>query len=246
MMNLSIFGDINTNTTLLMRKNISNSEKIAGNHIAGINRVVKLEIVVEGKPINHFKHFRLQQSARRHHNFELILAHDSLIEVQNHNLEKAREFLGKRITATFKYKDYQDESPERTFVGVITKVAFSQEQMSLGNIVLKGHSPTILMDSAPHTQSFGGNKSVNTAIIADRIIKEVLGTSKFDFRVETQNKTYINYSSQYCETHYNYLARLAEAYGEQFYYDRYILHFGKLPSPEKPIQLVYGSNVTDI
>lgn len=229
-----------------MRKNISNSEKISENHIAGINRVVKLDIVVEGKSISHFKHFRLQQSARKHHYFELTLAHDSLGEVQNHNLEEAQQFLGKRITVTFKYKDTENESPERTFVGVITKIAFSQEQMSLGNIVLKGYSPTILMDSAPHTQSFGGSQSVNTAIIADRIIKEALGTSKFDFRIDTQNKGYINYSSQYCETHYNYLARLAEAYGEQFYYDGYILHFGKLPPSEKPIQLTYGSNVTDI
>lgn len=229
-----------------MRKNVSNSEKISENHIAGINRVVKLDIVVEGKSISHFKHFRLQQSARKHHYFELTLAHDSLGEVQNHNLEEAQQFLGKRITVTFKYKDTENESPERTFVGVITKIAFSQEQMSLGNIVLKGYSPTILMDSAPHTQSFGGSQSVNTAIIADRIIKEALGTSKFDLRIETQNKGYINYSAQYCETHYNYLTRLAEAYGEQFYYDGYILHFGKLPPSEKPIQLIYGSNVTDV
>ncbi len=229
-----------------MKKNVSNSERISENHIAGINRVVKLDIVVEGKFIKHFKHFRLKQSARTHHYFELTLAHDSLEKVQDHNLEEAQQFLGKRITVTFKYKDYEDESPERTFVGVITKVAFSQEQMSLGNIVLKGYSPTILMDSAPHTQSFGGSQSVNNSIIADRIIKEALGTSKFDFRIETQNKGYINYSAQYRETHYNYLARLAEAYGEQFYYDGEVLHFGKLPPNEKPVNLVYGSNITDV
>ncbi|UKB82352.1 phage baseplate assembly protein V [Chryseobacterium sp. MEBOG06] len=227
-------------------KNTSNSEKVSENHISGINRVVKLEIVVEGKAVNHFKHFRLQQSARKHHDFELVLAHDSLGEVQNHNLEQAQKFLGKRITIVFKYKDYENESPERTFVGLITKVAFSQEKMSLGNIILKGQSPTILMDAAPHTQSFGGNQQVNTNIIANRIIRETLGTSKFDFRVDTQNKSYISYSAQYNETHYNYLTRIAEAYGEQFYYDGEILHFGKLPASEKPIQLVYGSNVTDV
>ncbi|WP_080779714.1 type VI secretion system Vgr family protein [Chryseobacterium phocaeense] len=227
-------------------KNTSNSDKVSENHIAGINRVVKLEIVVEGKVVNHFKHFRLQQSARTHHDFELVLAHDSLGEVQNHNLEQAQKFLGKRITVVFKYKDAEDKSPERTFVGLITKVAFSQEKMSLGNIILKGKSPTILMDSAPHTQSFGGNQEVNTNIIANRIIKETLGTNKFDFRVDTQNKSYISYSAQYNETHYNYLTRIAEAYGEQFYYDGEILHFGKLPASEKPIQLVYGSNVNDV
>ncbi|MDR6919777.1 MULTISPECIES: type VI secretion system Vgr family protein [Chryseobacterium] len=227
-------------------KNTSNSDKVSENHISGINRVVKLDIVVEGKAINHFKHFRLQQSARKHHNFELVLAHDSLGEVQNHNLAQAQKFLGKRITIVFKYKDAEHESPERTFVGLITKVAFSQEKMSLGNIILKGMSPTILMDAAPHTQSFGGSQEVNTNIIASRIIKETLGTNKFDFRVDTQNKSYISYSSQYNETHYNYLTRIAEAYGEQFYYDGEILHFGKLPSSEKPIQLTYGSNVNDV
>lgn len=227
-------------------KNTSNSDKVSENHISGINRVVKLEIVVEGKAVNHFKHFRLYQSARKHHDFELVLAHDSLGEAQNHNLEQAQKFLGKRITIIFKYKDAESESPERTFVGLITKVAFSQEKMSLGNIILKGQSPTILMDSAPHTQSFGGSQQVNTNIIADRIIKETLGSNKFDFRIDTQNKSYINYSSQYNETHYNYLTRIAEAYGEQFYYDGEILHFGKLPSSEKPILLVYGSNVNDV
>lgn len=227
-------------------KNTSNSDKVSENHISGINRVVKLEIVVEGKAVNHFKYFRLHQSARKHHDFELILAHDSLGKVQNHNLEQAQKFLGKRITVVFKYKDAEDKSPERTFVGIITKVAFSQEKMSLGNIILKGQSPTILMDSAPHTQSFGGDQLVNTNIIANRIIKETLGSNKFDFRIDTQNKSYINYSAQYNETHYNYLTRIAEAYGEQFYYDGEILHFGKLPSSEKPIQLVYGSNVNDV
>jgi len=229
-----------------MKKNVSNSEKISENHIAGINRVVKLDIVVNGKSISHLKHFRLQQSAKTHHSFELILAHDSLDEVQNHNLEQAQQFLGKRITIVFKYKDAENESPERTFVGVVTKVSFSQEKMSLGNIVLKGYSPTILMDSAPHTQSFGGSQTVNTSIIADSIFKQALGNSDFDFRIDTHNKSYINYSSQYCETHYNYLTRLAEAYGEQFYYDGYILHFGKLPPHEKPVKLVYGNNVTDV
>lgn len=229
-----------------MKKNTSNSDRISENHISGINRVVKLDIVANGKPISHFKHFRLQQSARTHHNFELTLAHDSLGKAQNHKLEEARQFLGKRLTVTFKYKDAENESPERTFVGVVTKVAFSHEKMSLGNIVLKGQSPTILMDSAPHTQSFGGGQAVNTSIIADSIIKETLGTSNFDFRINSQNKSYINYSSQYCETHYNYLTRIAEAYGEQFYYDGEILHFGKIPPHEKPVQLVYGSNVSDV
>lgn len=228
-----------------MNNNTSNSEKISENHIPGINRVVKLDIVIEGKMIKHFKHFRLEQSVKKHHNFELTLAHDTLDGVQNHDLEEAQQFLGKRLTVVFKYKDVEG-SPERTFVGVITKVGFSQENHSLGNIVLKGYSPTMLLDAAPHTQSFGGDQPVNMGIIATNVIKQGIESSKFDVKINAKASSQILYSSQYNETHYNYLCRMAEAYGEQFYYDGEVLHFGNMPPQDKALELIYGSNVSDV
>lgn len=228
-----------------MNKNISNSEKISENHIPGINRVVKLDIVIEGKMIKHFKHFRLQQSVKKHHEFELTLAHDTFGGAQNHDLEEAQQFLGKRLTVVFKYKDVEG-SPERTFVGVITKVGFSQENHSLGNIVLKGQSPTILLDGAPHTQSFGGEKPVNMGIIATDVIRQGIENSKFDVSINAKASSQILYSAQYNETHYNYLCRMAEAYGEQFYYDGEVLHFGNMPPQNKALELIYGSNVSDV
>lgn len=223
---------------------IYNAGSIPKSELFGINRVVKLEIIIEGKIIKHFKHFALTQSAIKHHEFSLTLAHDTLGEAENHNLEQAQNFLGKRITVVFKYKDVE-ESPERNFVGVITEVGFSQDKGSLGNIVLTGNSPTVLLDAAPHIQSFGGTQEISLNSIADWVIKEGLGSNKFDFRVDSQHGN-VSYSSQYEETHFNYLARIAEAYGEQFYYDGEVLHFGKLPPQEKPVQLVYGSSVHDI
>ncbi|OCA76683.1 Vgr family protein [Chryseobacterium artocarpi] len=223
---------------------IHNAEAIPESFIAGINRVVKLDVVIEGQIIKHFKHFKLTQSAAKHHEFSLTLAHDTLGNAENHNLEEAQNFLGKRITVVFKYKDIV-QGAERNFVGVVTEVGFSQEKGSLGNIVLKGYSPTVLLDAAPHIQSFGGSQPVSLNSIADHVIREGLGQNKFDFRVDAQHGN-VSYSSQYEETHYNYLARVAEAYGEQFYYDGEVLHFGKLPPQEKPVKLTYGSSVSDI
>lgn len=111
---------------------IFNPEGIIENAIAGINRVVRLDIHIEGRPIKYFKHFKLSQSATKHHHFEMTLAHDTLGTAENHNLEEAQNFLGKRINIVFKYKDLE-EGPERNFVGVITEVGFSQEKSSLGN-----------------------------------------------------------------------------------------------------------------
>lgn len=222
-----------------------NADGISENHHTGINRLVKLSLVVEGKIIKHYKHFTLKQKASHHHEFSLILAHDALNDRQSHTLEEANKFLGKRLTVVISYKDI-DNSPERNFVGLITKVGFSQEKMSLGNIVLSGYSPTILLDGAPHIQSFGGGQPVNMGIIAEEVIKQGIDKSRFDIRVDTNDYSQIIYSSQYNETHYNYLARMAEAYGEQFYYDGEVLHFGKLPPQNKPIKLIYGSNANDV
>ncbi|MDQ0595304.1 type VI secretion system secreted protein VgrG [Chryseobacterium ginsenosidimutans] len=222
-----------------------NADGVSENHHAGINRLVKLSLVIEGKVIKYYKHFKLTQSSKRHHEFSVTLAHDALGDRQTHTLEEANKFLGKRLTAVISYKDIES-SPERTFVGVITGVSFSQEKMSLGNIILTGYSPTILLDGAPHIQSFGGGSPVNMGIIANEVIKQGIDSSRFDVRIDTNDYSQIIYSSQYDETHYNYLARMAEAYGEQFYYDGEVLHFGKLPQQNKPIKLTYGSSANDI
>ncbi|KPH14369.1 type VI secretion system Vgr family protein [Chryseobacterium sp. ERMR1:04] len=226
----------------------NNAKSISANHISGINRVVGIEVHADGKPIKHFKHFKLTQSAIKHHEFEIILAHDSLENQQSQNLEDASKLLGKRFTTTFKYKDVDTEdNPNKSFVGVITSVGFSREKTSLGDLVLKGYSPTFFLDGAPHTQSFGGDLPVNMGIIANEVIKQGLRDSDFDFNIDTNDSSQILYSCQYNETHYNYLARMAEAYGEQFYYDGYVLHFGKLPQPSSDrIQLIECSNVSNL
>lgn len=228
-----------------MKNYTSDSNNIDKNTIMGINRSVALEIIVEGTIIRHFKHFNLTQSTRTHHYFELILDYDVLQNLQDHHLQDAHKFLGKRLTVVFRYRECENEGPERTFVGVIAEVCFSQEYTSLGDIILNGFSPTILMDGAPHFQSFGGDRPVTTSYIAQSIIEQSLGTSKFDVSIHTASKSYIQYSAQYNETHYNYLARIAEAYGEQFYYDGEVLHFGQFANTEKPVRLVYGSNINE-
>lgn len=223
---------------------IHNAANIALQQVLGINRVVKLSLVIDGQILNHFKHFKLTQSAKKHHEFHIELPYNVLGTAENHKLEQAQNFLGKRLTAIFNYKDVM-ESPERVFVGVITEVGFAQEQGSLGNILLTGFSPTLLLDAAPHTQSFGGDQPISLSSIADHVIGEGLSKSQFDYRIAAKYGD-ITYSSQYEETHYNYLARMAEAYGEQFYYDGEVLHFGSLPPQEQPVKLTYGSNVHDI
>lgn len=86
----------------------NSANSISASQIFGINRLVKLNVVIEGKVISHYKSFTLSQNSSKHHEFELILAHDTLGNKENHNLESSQEFLGKRITVVQKYKDIPD------------------------------------------------------------------------------------------------------------------------------------------
>ena len=136
--------------------NKSNSVLMAAHELLGVSHLTKLTIVVEGTQIKSYKHFHLSQTTSEHHHFSLVLDHDSLGAAEDHKLEKAQELLGRRILVTFAYKNIQG-GPERDFIGVVTKVGLSRENKNHGNIVLSGYSPTILLDGAPHSQSFGGN-----------------------------------------------------------------------------------------
>ncbi|MFJ1365984.1 type VI secretion system Vgr family protein [Capnocytophaga canimorsus] len=222
----------------------SNSERIQSNEIFGQNNIPQLKVVIDKKPIPHFKHFTLLQSAMGHHSFTLVLDFNSLESKQTHKMEDVKNMLGKRLTATFTYRADEQENPRRSFVGVITNVSFSRERDNQGNVILTGKSPTILLDGAPHLRSFGGKQVISLKSVAQEVIEEAF-ESHFDFRVEPVYSN-VSYVCQYEETAYNFLARIAETYGEQFYYDGTQLHFGKLPIPETPIKLVFGKNVDEI
>ncbi|MFZ4861462.1 type VI secretion system Vgr family protein [Sphingobacterium sp. Mn56C] len=222
----------------------SNASLMAKNEISGISHLVKITIVVEGKQLLYYKNFHLKQTVSGHHQFTLILDHDALDGPEDQHLKNAQKLLGKRILVTFKLKNIIN-GPEKEFVGVITQVGLCRENRNHGNIVLSGFSPTILLDAAIHTQSFAGNTIISINNIVRTVIEQGLETDKYPVEI---NSTYENvaYSCQYQETHYNYLVRLAESYGQQFYYDGTCIRFGKLSFSEKPIPLTYGKNVDKI
>lgn len=209
----------------------------------GVSHLTLVKIVIDGQMIRHYKHFQMNQSAVQHHSFSLTLDHDALGTPQDHQLAEAQGMLGKRITVTLSYKNLSG-SPERDFIGIVTRVGLSREHGNKGNIVLSGYSPTFLLDGAPHIQSFGGTSPMSLSSIVQSVLKEGLG-GDYETRVEPTYDT-VGYSCQYDETHYNFLARTAEAYGEQFFYDGKVLHFGKMPPPEKAIKLVFGRDVDEI
>lgn len=225
---------------------ISNAKAITNHSIFGVNHLVDLKIVVEGTVLKNFKDFQLNQSIKGHHTFVLSLNNDALGEIETYQMMHTQELLGKRILVRFNFK-HTKKKPERDFIGIITEVSFEQAQGNQGYSIIKGYSPTILLDKAPHIQSFGGSNSISLPTIVDQLLEEgYTQKGKYHYAIQSSKNNYLPYSCQYNESAYNYLARMAEAYGEQFFYDGETLYFGDIPFIEDPIPLIYGRDIDQV
>lgn len=226
--------------------NNSNATAIAKHYIPGIHQLVEVKFIVEGKELINYKNFELIQSTQTHHSFTVSFSPDCLGNKETYQMEEAQELLGKNLLVSIRYKHLVDK-PERFFSGVITQVSFDQYHGNDGYLILKGNSPTILLDQAPHMQSFGGTTPVSLDDIVNEILNQGYHQNRFfQSEIKLSRGIRTTYSCQYNETAYNYLARLAAMYGEQFFYDGEILHFGELPIGAPPISLVYGRDVSQV
>lgn len=246
------FDQISEGTTYLNQpstvssKGISNAKAIANHLHFGVNPLVDVKIVIEGIACKGFKKINVQQGSQGHHSFVLVLPSHAIGKKETYHLEQTQELLGKRLRIRFTYK-YGKEKPERDFIGTITAVSFEQSRENRGDIVLEGYSPTILLDRAPHIQSFGGREALSLQTIVHQLVEEGYGQKgKYNYKIHTTKRQMLPYSCQYNETAYNYLVRTAEAYGMPFFYDGEVLHFGAIPRMEAPISLVYGRDVDQI
>lgn len=222
--------------------NGASSAATAAAAAAGIIHAVGVDIVIGGKLFEKFYSFQLQQTATSHHNFRLVLAHDAGGSPQDQNLEEARSYLGQRLMATFYYRSPVPGGAERSFRGVVTQVGFAQEEGYMGHVVLSGYSPDVLLDGAPHIQSF---EAQSLRDIATELVKQGGADAFMETDFNPGFTSNLSYTCQYNETHYNYLARMAAAYGEWFFYDGVSLHFGK-PSLAAAVPLVYGKDTSQV
>lgn len=220
--------------------------EIGSQYRAGVPPLVDVRLVVNGKELRYYTHFELKQSTQTHHSFAVSLRYDALEGEETYRMEEVQKLLGTRLVASLRYKNLPDQTL-RHFVGVITAVHFDQAYGSRGDIVLKGHSPTFLLDQAPHIQSFGGNHPVSLYTLVQQLLDQGYHQQgRYQSKISPSKTCDFSYMCQYNETAYSFLARMAAAVGESFFYDGETLHFGKIPIQAKSILLVYGRDVSQV
>ncbi|WP_295841762.1 phage baseplate assembly protein V [uncultured Apibacter sp.] len=171
------------------------SVKIAGEDYFTETNIAKLEI---------------KQKVGDHHSFEIWCDPGEFNEDNAYLFENSRAHLGKRITFQF----HRFGTVQSIFTGLITQVS-TQKQDGVKKVILRGNSPSILMENGLHTRSFE-NKTL------EEIIKEVAypyAKNLIDFKINPNFKEKIPYIVQYNESDYQFIKRLASRFGEYYYYN---------------------------
>ena len=199
-----------------------------------MSKEIKIEINIEGKTLYSFSKLHIHQQFNAHHTFELVIDHDALEATGTHTLQKSQDYIGKFITVCFG----QQDAGENIFKGIITEIGLEQSQGLWGNLVLKGYSPTYLMEGGKHFSSFYKRK------LKDMLQEACSGLASND--MDILNKpvftSEIAYMCQYNESNFEFINRLSSEYGEWFFYDGQCLYFGK-PSEQEKVEVVYGEHI---
>jgi len=198
---------------------------------------VKVEINIDGTVISTFSRFSLNQRFNEHHSFELRFNQDQVELPGALSLNKSKDFIGKNIAIEFG----NVPGSENRFMGIITKVAISQSHGLMGDIILSGFSPTILIDRGPDLGSYFAKGLKD---IIDQATKEVPANDLY-LQVNPARKAPIDYVIQYRESDFDFINRLSAQYHEWFYYDGTQVVFGK-PDEIKEIKLTYGRDLSNI
>ncbi len=122
------------------------------------------------------------------------------------------------------------------FSGIIVKAVNRRDTRGDGNVIeVVAYSPDYLLYNHPHCHSY---EEKALADIVSGVIEVSIDTPK---EINPQHTETIPYTVRYNENSYQFLARLAQRYGEWFYYDGTTLVFGK-PKAQKDVELVYPNS----
>lgn len=202
----------------------------------GNSSLVSISVQIQG--VDYFNQtnlkLELKQSFSGHHEFELTADPDEFSESKAYPLENSRRHLGKRIT--FSFRQYGRVMSQ--FIGVITQIS-SRIQNGSKHIVLRGKSPSVLMENGRHCRSFEDSSF-------EDIVKKVTAGYPQDlvnFDLNPNYKEKLPYTVQMNESDYHFLRRLSQRYGENLHYTGEQFRFSAWGG--KIVELTEGEDIYD-
>ncbi|TWF37090.1 uncharacterized protein involved in type VI secretion and phage assembly [Chitinophaga polysaccharea] len=181
-------------------------------------------VSIADKQFKQFHSLRLEQPLQGHHHFELKIGYDWLQELGPGIVSATKAFLGKEVSITIQPYEPLEHYEPLVFNGIVMSVSSGKESDGThGFCVIRGYSPTMLLNNDLHIQSFENQELssiVHTALKAcGPYISRPL--------VEPNTSASLKYIVQYKETSFDFLHRMSERFGEWFFYNGQQVVFGK-------------------
>jgi len=195
----------------------------------------KIIFGIDRKEISHFTSIELHQTINNHHHFKISVPHSVVESPRANTMQNAQNWLGKVVHIQLeKHND---------FLGIITNIQYTQELGHVGSqIVLTGYSKTILLESGQKLHSW---EDTTLQDMIREVIKQGANEQlQNDIQPEFTHK--IDYQTQYLETDFQYLQRLAKTYNEWLFYDGEKLFFGKPKKEGKRIKLTFNKDLYNL
>lgn len=202
------------------------------------NQVIA-DIEIEDERIDNYSSVIIRQQFNAHHEFAIRLKYDVLEKTGSFTLTDAQKKMGK--LAIIKLVKASNGEVAYEFRGLVCEVSMEQSDNFTSELVIKGYSPTILLENGPHLLSFydKGLKPIVQQLTAS------LSQSNCRVALKPQHTTPIKYICQYRESAFHFINRLSSDFGEWFYYDGIDVFFGK-PSSTPNIEITYGEDVQQL
>ncbi len=181
---------------------------------------------------------KISQGIWGHHKFSVGLLCNHFEDDGTTVISKSQELIGQTVNITIQNLQDDTSMSEGYFSGIITS---TEADKRLGNekgdvIIIKGYSPTILMDDGMHCNSY-------EELSLSDIVNDAAGAYSVPFTINPLSTDSLAYTVQYNQSNFKFLKHLAAKYGEWFYYDGEQAVFGTQEGEE--ITLSYGVELTD-
>ncbi|MDO6429318.1 phage baseplate assembly protein V [Flavitalea sp. BT771] len=199
-------------------------------------QLVSTNISIAGDPITQFSSFQLTQGIFSHHVFRLVCPAVSIDGSTGNIFHQSKNLMGATLTAQINSVGMDGQL---RFSGVVTQVETSRFSSYTGDIIITGHSPTIILDNGPHCKSWE-KKAVKN--IAQDVLKH-FPQNLLNPKIAPLYPETLAYYVQYKETAWQFLSRLCATYGEWLYYDGRSLVIGP-PAGGNNTALTFGSTLS--
>lgn len=189
----------------------------------------KTSFSIAGQRFDTFHSVELTQNINGHHEFEVLVSYDWFEGLGKGLAGAAQSFLGEEIEIQVEPIEAAAGAKSLIFKGLVTSITSGKRGGDThGFCVIKGYSPSILLDDDPHIESF---EQKSLADIVNATVKQY-PPNMLRASIDPETKESLKYTVQYKESSHAFIKRLAERHGEWFFYDGQQLVFGKR-NPQK-------------